>query len=292
MAAGTIRHEVEIAGARRIGRGLQRGPPGIGNRSWRQAVDYIGVIGRGLRDFAALDRPAQRPLAAHQPIDDGRVRLQFYLLPQAIDKYRGDPAPLIGLAGFLLDDRGQCHELVRRFKRDIRAAAFPDFGERAFLRLLHALDHLVARGAAREFIGLRQQRALARDFAYRACKNIIVGKPRHDLLRRQSFGDRDRVLDHFALDDGADDVAQAGALLERIFARFQFGACLHRQHRADERPTVVVDHALALQHVGDIGHSGPRRNVDDLVLLQRTRRFQLLSAVVVGSAGADHPDQQ
>ena len=95
VAAGAVGDEEQIAGARRIGGGFQRGPPRIGDRPRRQAVNHIGVVGRRLLDFAALDRPAQRALAADQPVDDGRIRLQLYLLPQPIDEYRGDPAALV-----------------------------------------------------------------------------------------------------------------------------------------------------------------------------------------------------
>src|SRR6185437_1382774 len=166
-----------------------------------------------------------------------------------------------------------------------------DFREDALLGLLHAGDHLLAGGAARKFVGFGQQGALAGHFAHGARKEIVVGKPGNDLLGGQSFGNRHGMLYHLAVDHGADDVAQAGVLLKRVFAGLEFGARLQCKHSTDERPAVVVDHAVLLQDVGDVGHSRARWNDDDLVLLQRAGSLELLLAVEVGAASADHQDQ-
>src|ERR1700737_3333553 len=165
VATGTIRDEEQIAGARRVGGGFERSAAGIGDRPRRKTVNHIGVVGRRLLDFAALDRPSQRSLAADQPVNDGRIGLQLYFLPQPVDEHRRDTAALVGLAGLLLDDRGQRNQLLRRLDWKVLTAALPDFHQRALLRLLHARNHLFAGGAAREFVGFRQQRALARHFA-------------------------------------------------------------------------------------------------------------------------------
>ena len=290
MAAGAVGDEEQVAGARRVGGGFQRGAAGIGDRARRQAVDDIGVVGRRLRDFAALDRAAQRALAADDAIDDGRVGLQLHLLAQAIDEHRGDAAALVRLAGFLLDDRGQRHQLLRRLDRNVGVAALPDFAQHALLRLLHALDHLVARRAAREFIGLRQQRALARHFAHRTGEDLVVCQTGDDLLGGQAFGNRDGMLHHLALDDGADDVAQIGVLLEQIFAGLQFGAGLEREHRADEHPAAGIDHAFALQLLGDVALAGAGRDVDDLVFREGAGCFQRLPAIDIHAPGPDHRD--
>src|SRR4029077_12088862 len=103
MTAGAVGGEEQVAGARRIRRRLERGAAWIGDRPRRQAVDDIGVVRCRLLDLAALDRPAERPLAADQAIDDRRIGLQLDLLAQAIDEHRGDPAALVRLAGLLLD---------------------------------------------------------------------------------------------------------------------------------------------------------------------------------------------
>src|SRR6516162_9318484 len=68
VTAGAIGDEIEVAGARRVGGGLERGAAGIGDRPGRQAVDHIGIVGRGLGNFAALDWPPQRALAADHPV--------------------------------------------------------------------------------------------------------------------------------------------------------------------------------------------------------------------------------
>jgi hypothetical protein len=99
------------------------------------------------------------------------------------------------------------------------------------------------------------------------------------------------VLDHLALDHGADDIAQAGVLLKGIFPGLQFRARLQRKHAADECPAIIVDHALALQDVGNIGHAGAGRNVDDLVRRQWPWGLDLLFAVEIRAAAAEHRDQ-
>src|SRR5262245_49775708 len=100
MAARAVGDEEQIAGTRGIGRSFQRSPSGVGDRPGWQTVDYIGVVRRRLLDFRALDRAPQRSLAADQSIDDRRIGLQFYLLPQPVHEHRGDTAALVGLAGF------------------------------------------------------------------------------------------------------------------------------------------------------------------------------------------------
>ena len=80
----------------------------------------------------------------------------FIFCLQAIDEHRSDAAALVGTAGFFFDDRRQRDQLLGRLHRHVGAAAIPDFGKHALLRLLHALDHLIPRGAARKFIGLGQ----------------------------------------------------------------------------------------------------------------------------------------
>ena len=292
VPTGPVGHKEQVARARRVGRRFERGAARIGDRSGRQAFDHIGVVRRRLRDLGALDRPAQRSLAADQAVDDGRIGLQLDPLPQAIGEDGGHAAALVGPAGFLLDDRGQRDELLRRLDQNIGIAALPDLREHPLLGLLHALDHLFARGAAREFVGFRQQRAFARHFPHAPSEDVVVDEPRHDLFGRQALRDSDGVLHHLALDDGGDDIAQAGILLKGIFARLEVGTCLERKHAADECPGIDVDHALAQQHVGDVALAGTRGNVDDLVFPQRARGLQHLPAVIVHRSRPDHQNDQ
>ncbi|AHY51088.1 hypothetical protein BJS_03936 [Bradyrhizobium japonicum SEMIA 5079] len=160
------------------------------------------------------------------------------------------------------------------------------------MRLLHALDHLIARGPARELVGLGQQRAFTRQLADAAGEDVVVGQPRHDLLGGQAFRDRDGMLHHLALDDGGDDVAQGGVFLERILTRLEVRARLQRGDAGDEHPGIDVGHAFPVQRLGDVALAGPLRDVDDLVFLQRPRRLEQLPAVIVDAAGAEHGDQQ
>ena len=93
---------------------------------------------------------------------------------QPVDEHRGDARALSGLpvsfstieasvtssSGVLTGRSG-----VRRSQISCSTRA---------LRLLHALDHLLARRAAREPVGLRQQRALARDFLDVAGEGVVL----------------------------------------------------------------------------------------------------------------------
>src|SRR5262249_39219109 len=99
------------------------------------------------------------------------------------------------------------------------------------------------------------------------------------------------MLHDLAFYDCTDDVAQGCILLKGIFARLQFRARPQSKHSTYESPPIAVDHALALQHFGDIGQAGPRGNVDDLILLQRTRRLDDLPSVIVNRTSADHHQQ-
>src|SRR6202022_3933693 len=78
VPAAAVGDEEQVAGTRWIGSSLKRSAAGIGDRSGRQAVDDVSIVRRRLLNFAALDRPAQRSLAADQPIDDGRIGLQLH----------------------------------------------------------------------------------------------------------------------------------------------------------------------------------------------------------------------
>ncbi len=289
VAAGAVGDEKQFLGARRIGGGFERGAAGIGDRSRRQPVDDIGVVGRRLLDLVALDRPPERALAADQPVDDRRIGLQLHLLPQPVDEHRGHSRALLGLAGFLLDDRGQRHELLRRLDRQVGAAALPDLLHRALLRLPHALDHLLARGAEREPVGLRQQSTFARDVADVAGERFILDQTLHDLVRGQPLGDGEGVLHHLALDDGIDHVAQACVPGEAVLAVFQFVLRLEHQRAGDEQ-IGLIDDAFAHQQIGGLADAAAR-DVDHLVLGERARQIETLLAEHEGDA-ADHGDQE
>ncbi|CEG08267.1 hypothetical protein BN961_01681 [Afipia felis] len=292
MPTGAIGHEIEITRARGVGGRFQRGTPRIGDRARRQSLNDVGVVRRRLLDLAALDRPSERTLAADKAVDDGRIGLQLDLLAQPVDEHRSDAAALIGAAGFLLNDRSQRHKLIGGAQREIGIAMLPDFREQPLLRLLHALDHLLARGAARKLVSVRQQRALARHFAQRAREDVVILQPLNDLFRCQPFRNGEGMLHHLAIDDGADDIRQACILLEQEFARFERGARVERQHAADKGPAIRLDDTLSQQDVANVGHPRAWRNIDDLVGGQRTFRGQHLLAVDVKTARAEDHHQQ
>ena len=154
MPPAAVSRKVEFLCARRIGRGLDRAAPRIGNRAGRQAVDDVGVVRCRLRDLALGEGMTERPFAEDETVDDGRVRLKLHLLLQPIGKHRGDPRALLGLAGLFLDDGGENDELVWRLERQVGIAPFPHFPDQPVLRLAHALDHLLARETAIEVIAV------------------------------------------------------------------------------------------------------------------------------------------
>ena len=128
-------------------------------------------------------------------------------------------------------------------------------------------SRVVPRG---EPVGLRQQRALARNFADVAGEHIVFQQPLHGLVRGQTLGDGESVLHHLAFDDGVDHVAQARLLGELVFAVFDLVACLHDQPGGDEQ-IGLVDHAGALSRSA-MSRMPAARHVDHLVLGQRPRR--------------------
>src|SRR6266404_3000714 len=130
VSTGAVGHEIELLRARRIGGGLDRSATGVGNRSGRQAVDDVSVVGSGLRYLALGERMPERPLAEDETVDDGWIRLQFHLLLEPVRQHRRDARALLGLA------------------------AIPYFAHQPILRLAHALEHLLARESAVEMVAV------------------------------------------------------------------------------------------------------------------------------------------
>src|SRR5882724_5767957 len=120
MAAGPVSHKEHLFGAGRIRRSFERGAPGICDRTGRQPVDHVGVIGRRRFLFTLGNRMAERALAADEPVDDGWIRLQPLALLQPVDKDSSNTRALVGLAGFLLNDRCKNDKLLGRTDRQIR----------------------------------------------------------------------------------------------------------------------------------------------------------------------------
>jgi hypothetical protein len=100
------------------------------------------------------------------------------------------------------------------------------------------------------------------------------------------------MLHHLAFDDGFHHVLHAGPFGEEILAGLEFGARLQREYAADEDETVRVHHPFVLEEICNLQHAQARRDSDDLVLLQRPRRFELALAEDDGCAGDDQDEHQ
>ncbi len=155
---------------------------------------------------------------------------------QAIAVDRGDERALLGLAGFLLDQRRQRHELA---ERQVRIAAVLRFEVR--VRVAESHDHhrdeLRNRRAARQRVRLREEIALeipgsrieivherrvARrlDEFGRGAKLLRFDDRRH-LPNGQTFWKRDRVAVDVAAGDLVDDLDHAHGMVEAVLTRFQ-----------------------------------------------------------------------
>ena len=119
------------------------------------------------------------------------------MLLQAIDEDAGDPRPFVGLAGLLLDDRGERDQLAGRLDRQIGRALRPDFVDQLGLGLGHARQLGLARVAALEQIGVGQQRALARRLLDVADQHVVVAKTLDHLVAGQALGNGELVLHDF-----------------------------------------------------------------------------------------------
>ena len=138
VAAGSVRDEIEVLAAGRIGDRLERRLARIGDRPRRQAVDDVGVVGRRLVELGLGDRVAERSLAEHQAVNDRRIGLEPHVLLQPVDEDAGDARPLVRLARLLLDDRGERHHFAGRLDRQIGRALLPDLVDELGLGFRHA----------------------------------------------------------------------------------------------------------------------------------------------------------
>ena len=73
MPAGSVGDKVEILAVSRVRDRFERRPAGVANRSGRQPVDDVGVIGRRLVQVGLGDAAAERALAQRQAVDNRRV---------------------------------------------------------------------------------------------------------------------------------------------------------------------------------------------------------------------------
>src|ERR1700751_3502666 len=153
----------------------------------------------------------------------------------------------------------------------------PDFMQQVLLRLLHALNHLLAGDPAREVVSVRQQAALARNLLDVAGQYIVLQQARDNLLRGESLWNAAQVGYHFAFDDRGDHVAHTGMRLKLVLAGLEILARLKYEYAADEQPW-LIDDAFARQNIGDVAHPGTTRNIDGAIRLQRARGLEALLA--------------
>ena len=288
MAARAVGDKIKIARRRRMRGGFKRGAARIGDRSRRETVDGVGVVGRPLLDLAAQDRPAERRFAADEAVDDRGIRLKAHALAQPIDEHGGDARPLLVLARLLFNDRRKRHQFIGRAQRQVRRALRPDRFERLALILLHLGEETSPRVAARIFVCLRQQSAFLRQIDDIARQQFGLFQFLHNLFRRQAFRNGHAVHDLTAGGDLIDHVAQADVFLEAVFARLQLAElAFENQPQLHERR--IGDDAFALELRDDLEQVAAGRNIDDLVGRERARLLQLVRR---GDDAEDAGDQR
>ena len=113
---------------------------------------------------------------------------------------------------------------------------------------------MLAAHTAREFVGFGQQTAFGRHSRDLAAQQIALLEMIDDLLAGQPFLDHDRLQDRLALGQRADDIFEAGFLLEHIFAGLDLGrdpVDVNGGHQQDR----AVDHAILHQLFDHIGQA-------------------------------------
>ena len=189
---------------------------------------------------------------------------------QAIDEDAGDPRAFVGLAGLLLDDRGQRDQLAGRLDRQIGRPLRPDLVDHLGLSFAHARQLGLARVAALEQIGVRQQRALARLLLDVADEHVVVAKSLDDLIAGQTLGNGELVLHDFVRDQLGLDLMQTDAGFEGVFAALQRAAAAV-EHRHRREPQRAFDDAGAFELLADRAGIVLAFDDDDLVLAERAR---------------------
>ncbi len=144
----------------RLHGGAQGGAAGIGDRGRRQALDGIGVIGRGDGEIGMAERVAERMRAVAEREGDGGVGLQPHAKLQTIDEDSGDARPLVLTRRLLLHQRREDERFARARQWQVGATPGPRLGERSRHRPTHATHDLLPLVAIGKEIGVGQQRAL------------------------------------------------------------------------------------------------------------------------------------
>src|SRR5919108_1056048 len=107
-ALSGLAHEVQVAGAGRVGGGLDRGQPGVADRRGRQAAAQARVVRRVGLELALPDgaRPVSR-LVADRRVDPGR-----HAVAEPVVDHRGDQGALARELRLALHQRGDDQHVV------------------------------------------------------------------------------------------------------------------------------------------------------------------------------------
>ncbi len=162
--------------------------------------------------------------AAGQAVDDGGVGRQRDALGQAVHEHRRHSRPLVGQAGFLLDDGGQGDRLLGRAERQARAPVGPELGQQPLAGGHHPVQHHGALGPAFHLIGLRQDRAFRRR-RHLAGQHGVGHEDGGRLGRRQALGDGHEVAHDAPVANHPDHPGKGGARGKVVFAGFQPPSC-------------------------------------------------------------------
>ena len=152
----------------------------------------------------------------------------------------------------------------------------PDLLDRLRLSLRHARQNRQPRVASLEIVGVGHQRALARGLSDLAGQNRVLAEPVDDLFAGQTLGDGELVSNHAVRNELILDLVHAHARLERVLATFQ-GAAIAVEHGENVEPHRAVDHARALELIGDAAAVILARDDHHFVLGKRPRASALPS---------------
>ena len=274
-----LRHEVEVARARRGHDGLDRFRAGVRDGAGRQPLVLVGVVGiRGVRDHVVRDlagvaRAGGRLLRGDEAaVARRRIALQDLGrergIAQPVEKDARDDGPILVHACLLLDHRRQRDDLSRapaERAREIEQAGLVSVLERRVppveLGLQPAHD---VRGIAihRELVGRREEEALgAGSFHVEVREQGGVGRPVEEGAQRADVQGLEAARDveaRPALGDRDLRATRGGAPLEKVHE------LLRREIVGDEvrapddarrparRPQIEREEARAVRETGGL----------------------------------------
>ena len=113
VAAAAVGDEVQIVDVGRVEHRLERGAPGIADRTRRQTRRSDRCCRRcRAASRARVSSRSSGAVAIGQAVDHRRIGLQAHAVAQPVEEHRGDRAALLRHAGLLVDDRGEDQRLL------------------------------------------------------------------------------------------------------------------------------------------------------------------------------------